>query len=117
MNRYMNSINEFKNYATSIWMPDYFREYVNELDEEKLDWFYHQVKDALEFLTSADYLIYKFNWIKEYPFTDLSKEIYLHTLYNPEFFTFDLIKPECEKVLEDKYKDDEDVKRYFRQFF
>lgn len=111
----MNNINTFKNYATSGLVPSYFREYVEGLDDNQLNWFYHQVKDALEFLTTEAYLIYKFKWIKDNSFNDLSKEIYLHSLYNPELFTFDIIKLEWEQILDEKYKDDEDVRRYYKQ--
>lgn len=113
----MNDVDTFKNYATSVWVPGYFSEYVSELDDIHLNWFYYQVKNALEFLTTEAYLIYKFKWIKDKPFTDLSKEIYLQYLYNSESFTFDIIKTEWEKVLEEKYKDDEDVRRYYNQCF
>lgn len=113
MKEYMNDINTFKDYATSIWVPDYFSEYVNSLNYEELELFYNQVKETLVFLRTGAYLIYKFKWIKDRNFTDLSKEIYLECLYNSEGFGYDIIKPEWENILYERYKDDEDVRNFF----
>lgn len=112
----MTNVNEFKNFATSIWVPDYFREYVQSLDDEKLEWFYNQVKEVLKILISPAYLTYKFKWICKREFTDLSKEIYVEYLYNPECFDFDIIKPEWEDILADRYRDDKDVRRYYSHY-
>lgn len=112
----MSTIEEFKSYATSYRVPDYFKDYVERLDIEKLEWFYNQVKDAVEVLRIEEYLIYKFQWISKRPFTDLTKEIYLEYLYNPEMFCFEIVKPEWEKILNKRYESDSDVKHYYIYF-
>ena len=116
MKNHIRTIDEFKAYATSVWVPDYFKVYVESLDEEKLEWFYNQVKDTLDVLACEEYLLYKFKWILNRPFTDLTKEIYVEYLYNPEMFKFDIIKPEYGRLLDKKYENDFDVKNYYRWF-
>lgn len=100
----MKDIKSFKDYMTDGYKPDYFSEYVNNLNPDKLEWFYNQVKEPLEFLVTEAYLYYKFKWIKKRNFDDLSYEIYLESLYNPEGFNFDIIKSNWEDILWNRYK-------------
>ena len=102
----MKNIKKFKESATSVWMPGYFREYVEELTEKELEEFYRQVKKALEVIDDEGYLIYKFQWIMKRNFTDLRKEIYLESIFNAEGITRNIIKPKWRKILYEKYKED-----------
>ncbi len=108
MDDYMKDVSTFKSYMTNGFKPRYLVNYVNSLNEEELNWFYEQMKEPLEFLTTESYLFYKLKWILKNKFTDLSKEIYAEYLCNPEGFTFTIIKPEWEPILE---------KRYYQDFF
>lgn len=110
----MKSIEKFKRYATSCFLPEYFRQYVNALSSTDLEWFYNQVKNVLDILNDEGYLIYKFKWIRVREFRDLTKEIYIESLYNPEGIKFDIFKPGCEEKLADKYQYDKDVLRFYR---
>ena len=105
MKEYMKSIDSFKDYLTSVFRPHYLREYVSNLDDDGLLWLYNQMKEPLEFLFDESYLYYKFKWIKDRDFDDLSYEIYVEYLCNPEFFNFTIIKPEWENILYERYKD------------
>ena len=107
----MRNIKEFKEISTSIWMPRYFRDYVEGLTEEELKKFYRQVKETLKVIEDEDYLIYKFQWIMKRGFTDLRKEIYIESICNAEGMTKDIIKPKSRKILYKKYK--EDIQKIF----
>ena len=111
LKEHMKNIKEFKESATSVWIPGYFREYVEELTEKELEDFYRQVKETLEVIEDEGYLIYKFRWIMKRDFTDLRKEIYIESLCNAEGLTRDIIKPKWREVLYEKYK--EDIQRIF----
>lgn len=115
MKESLKTIESFRKYCNTYWLPEYLRDYVKLLNQEELVWFYNQVKEALSYLTTEAYLIYKFKWIVQRTFTDLTKEIYLESLYNPEIFYFDIIKPKSEKELEKKYENDNDVRRFYHQ--
>ena len=47
MKEHINNIEEFKKYATSSFVPNYFKNYVNALELGELKWFYEQVKNVL----------------------------------------------------------------------
>ena len=106
MKNYMKNINTFKSYLTASNMPHDIKEYVKELDDEKLQWFYNQAKEPLEFLTNEEYLFYKFRWIKKHDFDDLSKEIFIESLCNPECIKEPIIKAEWGDVLHQRYAKD-----------
>ncbi|MCL2773386.1 MAG: hypothetical protein FWD71_08545 [Oscillospiraceae bacterium] len=107
MKWYMKSIITFKNYLTQSNIPSDIREYVKELDEEKLNWFYNQMKEPMEFLTDVDYLFYKFRWISICEFDDLSKEIFLQSIFNnAEGIMTDIIKSGWFRILYDRYEKD-----------
>ncbi len=114
MKEHINNIEEFKKYATSSFVPNYFKNYVNALELGELKWFYEQVKNVLAILTDEGYLIYKFQWIRVREFRDLTKEIYIEYLYNPEGVKFNIFKPGWEEKLDDKYQYDKDVLRFYR---
>lgn len=111
---HMNNIEEFKQYSNSVFLPEYYRNYVNNLDEEELRTFYCQVSELLEIIIDENYFLYKFRWIKMKEFRDLTKEIYLQYLYNSEGIKFNIFKPGWEEKLEVKYQYDKDVLRYYR---
>jgi len=106
MKWYMKSIITFKNYLTQSNIPSDIREYVKELAEEKLNWFYNQMKEPIEFLTDDGYLFYKFKWINKYEWDDLSKEIFLQSIFNAEGIELDIIKSGWLNVLYKKYEKD-----------
>ena len=106
MKRYMENINTFKNYLTRTNMSHDIKDYVKNLDEEKLAWFYNQVKEPLEFLTDEEYLFYKFRWIKNRDFKDLSKEIFIESLCNPECIKEPIIKADWDDILHQRYAKD-----------
>ena len=110
----MATIEEFKRYSTSSFLPSYFRNYVNALDNEELMSFYHQVSNLLEIIKDENYFIYKFQWIRMKEIRDLTKEVYLHYLYNAEGIEFDIFKPGWEEKLDDRYQYDVDVLRFYR---
>ena len=103
MRKFMKDIDSFKNYMNGIFSPKYLKEYINSLDELQLEWFYNQMKEPMEFLVDEKYLFYKFKWIKDRDFTDLSKEIFIEYLCNPEGYTFPIIKEEWEDILYERY--------------
>ncbi len=105
MRSFMKDINTFKMYMTDCFRPQYLIDYVNELDDKKLEWFYNQVREPMEFLVDESYFYYKFNWIRKREFKDLSLEIYIEYLCNSELFTFPIIKKEWEDILYERYKD------------
>ena len=111
LKEHMKNIKEFKESATSVWIPGYFREYVEELTEKELEDFYRQVKETLEVIEDEGYLIYKFRWIMKRDFTDLRKEIYIESICNAEGLERDIIKPKWREVLYEEYK--EDIQRIF----
>lgn len=114
MKEHMNTIEEFKKYATCELLPNYFRNYITALSEEELSWFYNQVKEVLNILNDEGYLIYKFKWIRIREFRNLTKEIYIESLYNPEGFQFSIFKPGWEEKLAERFQYDQDVLRYYR---
>lgn len=114
MKEHMNSVEEFKRYSNSVFLPEYFRNYVNKLEPEELNSFYHQVCDLLEIIIDENYFLYKFRWIRMKEIKDLTKEVYLQYLYNAEGITFDVFKPGWEEKLDEKYQYDMDVLRFYR---
>ena len=106
MKWYMKSIITFKNYLTQSNIPSDIREYVKELDEQKLNWFYNQMKEPMEFLTDEGYLFYKFRWISKCKFDDLGKEIFLQSIFNAEGIELDIIKPGWLNILYGRYEKD-----------
>lgn len=113
MKKHMNTIEEFKRYATSNLVPEYFRNYVNDLDKDELKWFYREVKETLDIMKDEAYLIYKFQWISTREFRDLTKEIYIEYLYNPEGIKYNIFKPGWEEKLADRYQYDKDILSYY----
>lgn len=105
MKSFMKDINTFKMYMTDCLRPEYLVDYVNGLGDKKLECFYNQVKEPMEFLVDESYFYYKFNWIRKREFKDLSLEIYIEYLCNSELFTFPIIKEEWEDILYERYKD------------
>ena len=106
MKWYMKSIITFKNYLTQSNIPSDIREYVKDLNEEKLNWFFNQMKEPLEFLADEGYLLYKFRWISKYDFEDLSKEIFLQSIFNAEGIQLDIIKSGWISILYERYEKD-----------
>jgi len=106
MKWYMKNVITFKNYLTQSNIPSDIKEYVKELEGEKLNWFYNQMKEPIEFLTDDGYLFYKFRWISKYDFDDLSKEIFLQAVFNAEGIEIDIIKPGWISILYDRYEKD-----------
>lgn len=106
MKWYMKNINTFENYLTQSNIPYDMKEYVENLDDEKLNWFYNQMKEPLEFIKDENYLFYKFRWIRKYEFKDLSKEIFLQSIFNSEGIQLDIIKDSWLSILYERYEKD-----------
>lgn len=64
------------------------------------------MKEPIEFLTDEGYLFYKFRWISKYEFDDLSKEIFLQSVFNTEGIITDIIKPGWFSILYNRYEKD-----------
>jgi len=106
MKKYMENVNTFKSYLTRSNMLSDIREYVKDLDNEKLNWFYNQCQEPLKFLTDEGYLFYKFRWIRNHNFNDLSKEIFIESLCNPEGIKEPIVKEEWNNLLYKRYEKD-----------
>lgn len=52
----MKSLDIFKEYMSSSQVPNYVRQYCDNLDEFKWQWFYYQMKEPMEFVTDTEYL-------------------------------------------------------------
>lgn len=94
MKEYMKSIASFQNYMLHHETANYIRRYCRQL--ESLGWkrFYFQMKEPLDFITDEKYLFYILKWILKEPFEDLSYEVYLQVVQNPEQISEPLIKDE-----------------------
>ena len=106
MKRYMKNVDMFKLYLTQLNKPHYIREYVNSLNESELNWFYNQMREPLEFLKEESYLFYKLQWINKYEFDDLSKEIFLQSIFNAEGNENSVIKESWLDILYERYEKD-----------
>ena len=101
MKWYMKNVHTFKNYFTQSNQPHSFREYVQSLDEYKLNQFYNQMKEPVEFITDESYLLYKFQWLEDSE--DLSKEFFLQAVMSCEDH---LIKDKWFSILHQRYEKD-----------
>ena len=97
----MKNIHTFRNYFTQSNQPHDFRDYIKSLDENKLNRFYNQMKEPVEFIKDLSYLQYKFQWIKETE--DLSKELFLQAVFSCEG---QYIKDKWFNVLYERYEKD-----------
>ena len=97
----MKSIHTFKNYFTQTNQPHDFRNYVKSLDDDKLNWFYNQMKEPVEFIKDLSYLQYKFQWIKDGD--DLSKDLFIQAVMSCEGH---LVKDKWFNILYDRYEKD-----------
>ena len=97
----MKNVSTFKNYFTQSNQPHDFRDYVKSLDDDKLNWFYNQMKEPVEFIEDLSYLQYKFQWIKNSD--DLSKELFLQAVFSCEGH---LIKNKWFSILHKRYEKD-----------
>ena len=115
MKRYMKDVHSFRSYFTQSNQPHYFRGYVEGLGDNKLNWLYNQMKEPLEFLKEESYLLHKFKWINEYEFDDLSKEIFLQSIFNVEGNEEDYIKDKWYNILWERYE--KDIQGLFEEFY
>ena len=90
---------------TSPHAPNYVRRYCEDLSEQKWEWFYAQVKDAMEVAVNADCLMYVLKWILKTNFDDLVYEVYFQDYMNPEMSPYSLVKDEWQDVLHVRYKE------------
>ena len=103
---FMKSLSDFKTYMTGCNVPNYVLRYCDLLDEQGWQWFYGQVGDALNFVGDIERFFYILKWILKYDFIDLTYEIFVHDIMDPESCSESLIKDECREFLEDKYNDE-----------
>ena len=101
MKWYMKNIYSFKNYFTQSNQPHDFREYVKSLDDNKLNWFYNQMKEPVEFIKDLSYLQYKFQWVKDSD--DLSRELFTQAVMSCEGH---LVKDKWFSILYERYEKD-----------
>lgn len=99
----MESIKSFKGYMLHKTNENYIIRYCNSLDE--LDWnnFYNQMKEPLEFIIDESYLFYILKWILKFPYEDLSYDVYLEVIMNPEQIVKPLITKQWHSILEQRY--------------
>ena len=89
---------------TSSHAPNYVRRYCENLNEQKWEWIYAQMKNAMEISVDADCLMYILKWILKTDFDDLVYEVYLQDYMNPEMSPDSLVKDEWQGILNDRYK-------------
>ena len=101
MKWYMKNIYTFKNYFTQSNQPHDFRRYIKSLDDNKLNYFYNQMKEPVEFIKDINYLMYKFQWIGETE--DLSRDLFIQAIMSCETH---LIKDKWFNILHNRYEQD-----------
>jgi hypothetical protein len=102
--KFIKTLNKFKIHMTNPNMPNYVKRYCEDLSGEKWEWFYSQMKQALEVSRDADRLFYVLKWILKQDFDDLTYAIYLQDYLDPEMSPEPLIKDEWQAVLHERYK-------------
>ncbi len=63
------------------------------------------MKEPLQFILCEEYLFYILKWILKEPFEDLSYEVYLHVMMDPEKTSKSLIKAEWKIILDKRYEE------------
>ena len=72
----MSSLVNFKAQMTSPHAPNYVSRYCEDLSGQKWEWFYTQMKNAMEIAANVDCLMYVLKWILKSNFDDLVYEVY-----------------------------------------
>jgi len=103
--QFMRLLEKFKAQMTGPHAPNYVRRYCEDLNGQKWEWFYAQMKNAMEVAVDTDRLMYVLKWILKTDFDDLVYEVYFQDYMNPEMFPDSLIKEEWQDVLYGRYKE------------
>ena len=90
--QFMKSIDTFKQFMTSVEVPNYVSRYCEQLNEIKWIWFYAQMMEAMLLTDEPDYLFYVLKWILKRDFHDIAYEMYCLDMMNPEMRHESLIK-------------------------
>lgn len=100
----MKSITTFQEHMLHNNSGNYINRYCNQLTSMEWKLFYSQMKEPLEFIVDEKYLFYMLKWILKEPYTDLSFEVYLQVIQNPEQISEPLIKDEWMIILNTRYE-------------
>lgn len=100
----MESIQVFKSYMSDEARPNHIKRFCRDLKHEQWSWFYGQMQEPASFVTDFDRLLYILKWILKYDFNDLSYEILLQEVMNPEGNLTPLIKDEWWPILCERYQ-------------
>jgi hypothetical protein len=103
-NKFMKSLDSFKNFMSGNDVPNYVKRYCGGLDEFKWQWFYFEMKETIEFVTDIDCLFYILKWILKHDFDDLAYEVFFQEIMDPECRPKSLIKDEWWDILQARYK-------------
>jgi hypothetical protein len=105
MYQFMESLETFKEFMSGGQSPNYVKRYCLQLDEFKWLWFYHQMKEPVEFVVDVEYLFYILKWILKEDFDDLSYAVYFQVIMDPEMRPEPLIKDEWWPILDKQYQE------------
>jgi hypothetical protein len=102
-NEFMEALPGFKAYMSSEKAPSYVRRYCECLDDGEWKRFFCQCKEPLEFVADTKFFFYILKWILKTDFDDLSFEVYVQYVMDPEGRYDGTIKPEWIPRLEKRY--------------
>ena len=101
--RFIENLDSFKDFILSNDIPNYVVRYCEQLNEVKWIWFYVQMMEAVMKTDELDYLFYVLKWILKTDFPDITYEMYLFDMTDPECRNESLIKENYWPMYSEQY--------------